>query len=66
HCRKCGDVVCAPCASRQQLLIDLSNTDIVYLKVGTKLASLNSENSPVRPYTVCDDCFDQIEGSNVP
>ena len=63
HCRKCGGIFCAACTTRSTLLLDTSQLPFLNPPRNVAVTSYNSPESPVELSRVCDECYDQIHGT---
>jgi hypothetical protein len=64
HCRKCGGVFCHSCSSRTTHLLDTSNLSFLHPPRNVPLKAFESPTSPILPFRVCDDCWEQIHGTS--
>ncbi|GJE94250.1 FYVE-domain-containing protein [Phanerochaete sordida] len=63
HCRKCGGIFCSACSTRSTLLLDVSNLPFNYPPRGVSIQAFDAPESPVVVARVCDECYDQIHGT---
>jgi len=57
-------VFCHSCSSRTTHLLDTSNLSFLHPPHNVPLQTFESPTSPILPFRVCDDCWEQIHGTS--